>query len=117
MAKKPELPRRLPELRVKVERVREGERAVPLEYPDNLGVRTKLGGTPDWIQGDYTPQCESCQTPMTFVAQIDSIEHDNEHNPLRKDCMVHQDMFGDVGMIYIFWCFECRRPACIEQGY
>ena len=118
MAKKPKPPRQLPEFRVKLEPVPKGERAVPLDYPDNLGLRTKLGGKPDWIQGDYTPPCESCGNPMTFVAQIDSIEHDNEHNPLRKDCMGHQDyMFGDVGMIYVFWCFDCGRPACTDQYY
>ena len=110
--------RQLPEIRVSLQRVPEGERAVPLDYPDSLGVRTKLGGEPDWVQGDATPQCEFCDVPMSFVAQIDSIEHDNEHNPLRRDCMGDQDyMFGDVGMIYVFFCFECGETACLLQCY
>jgi hypothetical protein len=110
--------RQLPEIRVSLERVSEGQRALTLDYPDNLGLRTKLGGTPDWIQGDDTPQCDSCGEQMTFVAQIDSIEHDNDHNPLRRDCLEDKDyMFGDVGMIYVFWCFECGRPACVDQCY
>jgi uncharacterized protein YwqG len=111
-------PRRLPEIRVKLERVQEKERAVTLGYPANLGLRTKLGGEPDWIQGDETPNCSSCGQPMVFVGQIDSIEHDNEHNPLRRDCLGHQDyMFGDVGMIYVFFCFECGNSRSLEQCY
>jgi putative addiction module component (TIGR02574 family) len=112
-------PRKLPEIRVILQRVAPGERAVALDYPDSLGVRTKLGGEPDWAQGDQTPRCDSCGIPMTFVAQIDSIEHDNRHNPLRRDCRGgHQDyMFGDVGMIYLFYCFDCGQTACLEQGY
>ncbi len=108
----------LPEIRVSLQRVGAGERAVPLDYPDNLGIRTKLGGTPDWIQGDDTPECSSCGQPMTFVAQIGSIEHDNKHNPLRRDCLTKKDyMFGDVGMIYVFYCFQCCQAAAMEQCY
>ena len=108
----------LPEIRVTLERVEAGDRAVPLDYPDNLGTRTKLGGVPNWIQGDATPECESCGEPMTFVAQIDSSAHDNKHNPLRRNSLGRQDyMFGDVGMVYVFYCFECAMPACLEQGY
>ena len=117
-AEKPKKVKELPEIRVTLERVPAGERAVPLDYPDNLGVRTKLGGTPDWIQGDEAPVCQSCNNAMTFVAQIDSIEHDSKHNPLRRDCMGHQDyMFTDVGMIYVFWCFNCGCPAVCHQSY
>lgn len=106
--------RRLPEVRVILQRVLPGERAVPPDYPD--GMRTKLGGEPEWIQGDETPRCYSCGEPMTFVAQIDSVEHDDPHNPLRRDCRGHQDyMFGDVGMIYVFLCFACLEPACLVQ--
>jgi uncharacterized protein YwqG len=98
--------------------VRRGERAVRLKDPDNLGLRTKLGGKPDWIQDDQTPTCRSCRKSMTFIAQIDSIEHDSDKNPLRRDCLGHQDyMFGDVGMIYVFFCFDCGRTASEFQCY
>ena len=111
-------PRLLPELRVALERVPPGQRAVPLDYPDNLGLRTKLGGEPEWIQGGEIPDCPHCGNAMTFVAQIDSVEHDSRHNPLRRDCLGEQDyMFGDVGMIYVFFCFECCQPACVHQCY
>lgn len=108
--------RQLPEIRVILQRVPPSKRAVLLDYPDNLGLRTKFGGEPDWIQGDETPRCDFCGELMTFIAQIDSIEHDNRHNPPRRDCLGHKDyMFGDVGMIYVFYCFECGQPACLMQ--
>ena len=110
--------RQLPEIRVSLERVAPGQRAVRLDDPDNLGMRTKLGGKPDWIQGDDTPTCDSCGMAMTFVAQIDSIEHDNDHNPLRRDALADKDyMFGDVGMIYVFHCFDCGKSASADQCY
>ncbi len=54
---------RLNEYRVKLERVKRGDKAAPLEYPENLGLRTKLGGGPDWSHGDETPDCEECGEP------------------------------------------------------
>jgi hypothetical protein len=110
--------RRLPEIRVTLERVPPEQRAVPLDYPDNLGLRTKLGGEPEWIQGDDTPACPHCGRQMTFVAQIDSIEHDSPQNPLGRDPLGELDyMFGDVGMIYVFFCEECCEPGCVHQCY
>jgi hypothetical protein len=108
----------LPEIKVSLSRTQSDERAVPVDYPDNLGLRTKLGGVPDWIQEDQTPDCDLCRGEMIFVGQIDSIEHDSGKNPLRKDCLGHQDyMFGDVGMIYVFFCFECCKSASVFQCY
>ena len=94
---------------------------VPIEEPsvdrELLGLRSKLGGLPDWEQGDETPACPSCFKPMIFVAQIDSIEHDEPHNPHRVDCLSpDQDyMFGDVGMLYVFVCFECLETKSLLQ--
>jgi hypothetical protein len=112
-------PKRLPEIRVTLTRVPPGERAVPLEYPANLGLRTKFGGEPDWIQWTSdTPECGSCGQAMTFVAQLDSFEHRNERNPLSRSPSGHQDyMFGDVGMIYVFFCFDCLVPHCLHECY
>jgi len=49
---------------------------------------------------------------MTFVAQIDSVEHDWASNPHRVDALSDDQkwMFGDVGMIYVFFCFDCLQP-------
>ena len=82
-----------------------------LSYPNNLGKRTKLGGTPDWIQDDETPKCNKCGKKMSFVSQIDSIGY-NEKNENRK-----KYMFGDVGMLYLFFCFKCEETKSILQSY
>jgi hypothetical protein len=63
--------------------------------------RTVLGqllGEPDWIQGDETPNCNSCAEPMRFVAQLEegpdlAPGHDTSMN------------FGG-GCAYVFEC-EC----------
>ena len=60
----------------------------PEEVVDGrLGMRSRLGGKPDWEQNDETPACLSCRKKMTFVGQLDSIEHDEEHNPHRVNCL------------------------------
>jgi uncharacterized protein YwqG len=54
----------------------------------------KIGGKPDWINDtNEIPSCQSCEEPMAFLAQIDSIGD--------------QFCFGDVGMIYVFMCRQC----------
>ena len=92
---------------------------MPYDYPDSVGISTKLGGEPNWIQSEEVPSCTGCSTPMTFVAQIDSVEHQNEVNPLSKDAISeHQDyMFADVGMIYVFFCFDCLDTKSVFQCY
>ena len=96
------------------ERVKPGERAVD---PEDLGVRSKLGGKPDWDQTDETPNCPDCGEAMIFVAQIDSIEHESEDNPHSIDALSkdQQYMFGDVGMLYLFFCENCLQPAAVFQ--
>jgi len=84
---------------------------------DDLGLRTKFGGEPDWDQGDETPGCPSCKKTMTFVAQLDSIEHDAPNNPqaVNAICGEQQFMFGGVGMIYVFFCFDCGESKSVFQ--
>jgi len=60
---------------------------VPTVADAALGQRSKLGGSPTWIQFDETPQCPRCSHAMTFLAQIDSIEHDEPSNPHRVNCL------------------------------
>jgi uncharacterized protein YwqG len=86
-------------------------------HADNLGLRSKLGGSPDWDQDDETPQCRSCNREMSFVAQLDSIEHDDPNNPHRVDALSGDQhyMFGDVGILYVFFCFECLEPTIVFQ--
>ena len=80
--------RSLNEYRVELTRVKRGERAVPLDYPENLGLRTKLGGKPDWIQSDETPDCEECGEPseLTLIPanQDGSGGKEDEHRHERR---------------------------------
>jgi hypothetical protein len=55
---------------------------------------------------------------MTFIAQLDSMEHDSRDNPHRIDA-VHGDqhfLFGDVGMIYVFLCENCGESRSVLQS-
>lgn len=79
---------------------------------DNIGGRTKLGGDPTWIQEDSTPSCPECQQKMSFVGQIDSID-----NLLENKTIIEDYMFGDMGMIYIFFCFDCNTTDSIFQCF
>jgi uncharacterized protein YwqG len=109
-------PKILREYRMKFEKVRKGQKAVP--DPRKLGIRSKLGGKPDWDQSAELPTCPECEQPMTFVGQIDSIEHDDEHNPHAVHCLSGdaQYMFADVGMIYVFMCFDCMETKSVLQS-
>jgi hypothetical protein len=111
----------LPEFRVTLTRMKQGEKAYPFsehgpDY-DYHGQRTKLGGQPDWEQYEEVPVCDECKEPMTFVAQIDSVEHDWDSNPHRVDALSENQkwMFGDVGMIYVFFCFGCTGTKSVFQ--
>ena len=104
----------LREYRMKFEKVGEGEQSV---VPKELSLRSKLGGNPNWDQSDETPICDSCNKSMTFIAQIDSIEHDSKVNPHRVNSLSdeQQYMFGDVGMIYLFFCIDCLESKSVFQ--
>lgn len=67
------------------------------------GDRHKLGGRPDWIQGDETPDCAECGGPMDFYGQLD---HLGSVEGLR-----------DLGMIYVFLCRECYTTAALLQHH
>ena len=73
----------------------------------DLGCRSKLGGEPTWIQDEDTPKCAHCGRPMVFVAQLDSIGH------RQKDAEGY--MFGDVDLIYVFFCFDDGTTNSVFQ--
>lgn len=54
---------------------------------------------------------------MHFVAQIDSFEFKGEHNSNSKEYSDAQFMFGDVGMIYVWFCFQCLTPHASMDCY
>jgi len=105
----------LREYRIKFEKVSAGAKAIP--DPNKLGIRSKLGGKPDWVQHPAVPICPECEQAMSFVGQIDSMEHDEPHNPHAVGCMSGKQeyLFGDVGMIYVFLCFGCTETKSIVQ--
>jgi len=80
-----------------------------LPYPKNLGKKSKLGGDPEWIQEAEKVECPFCHKEMTFIAQIDSIDYSNEK--------YNEYIFGDIGMIYIFFCFECLQTKSVFQTF
>jgi hypothetical protein len=103
-----ELPKNLREYRVKI--VPAEDAAQPAPYPDNLGYRTKFGGKPDLIQpmDEDDKVCKKCFQPLHFIGQIDSFENELPDS---------QFMFGDVGMIYVWFCFKCYTPFATMDGY
>ena len=82
------------------------------DIPTENGSRSKCGGEPWWVQEDETPACRGCGADCTFIMQIDSFEH-QPSNALRS--ATRDFMFADVGMIYLFYCFECNQPESVFQ--
>jgi hypothetical protein len=107
-------PEILREYRVKI--VPAGESA-PVGNND-LGRRTKFGGVANEIQGGQSGiMCPSCRKKMSFLGQIDSFEFDGKDNPNRTDAFDTQLMFGDVGLIYVWFCFDCCEPLATMECY
>ncbi|MEU9577228.1 hypothetical protein [Streptomyces chilikensis] len=69
-----------------------------------LHVLGRLGGRPDWLQGDETPSCGGCGRDMDLVAQF-------EEGPHHATAM----NFGGCGMAYAFACGPCRAAAFLWQ--
>lgn len=66
-------------------------------------VLGQWGGEPEWIQGDETPDCTSCERPMAFVAMLNEGRGpDVEAN------------FG-TGDAYAFACSGCDQAAFLWQ--
>ena len=57
---------------------------------------------PDWVQSPDVPECPSCHELMTFYGQLDSI----------GDAMT----IADVGMVYVFVCFDCNETKSVLQS-
>jgi hypothetical protein len=104
--------KKLPEVTVdliKLPRHLQVENRDPLS---NVGGRTKFGGEPTWIQEPSIPICPDCHHAMSFVGQIDSIDQLPENKNIIEDYM-----FGDCGMIYVFFCFDCSTTNSVFQSF
>jgi hypothetical protein len=63
---------------------------------------SKIGGTPNWIQGPETPDCARCRKPMAFLAQLRSMPDLS---------------FVDEGTLYTFVCTACKVSASLVQSH
>lgn len=70
---------------------------------DEIGTRHRLGGSPDWIQGDATPVCPDCGGQMTFYGQLDSIGDSVN--------------LADCGLVYVFVCFDDFIASAVLQSF
>jgi len=110
-------PEPLPEYRVTLQEVDPAAPTSQLEYPDNLGSRTKFGGKPDQYQGHEIPKCPECRKEMSFVGQIDSFHHEWHTNPTARAISEQAFMFGDVGMLHVWFCFDCLSPLATFECF
>jgi len=68
------------------------------DWCDSTGLNGReilgqVGGSPSWIQGEEVPSCSSCDTEMSFVAQL-------EEGPDWETAM----NFGSGGCAYVYRC-------------
>ncbi len=75
---------------------------VPVATGKKAGRKSKLGGSPTWIQMEETPNCPKCEKPMGFVLQLAS------------DSRIS---YCDMGMLYAFACPDCRVTASLIQSH
>lgn len=75
---------------------------VPVPAEKKAGRKSKIGGKPTWIQMEQTPDCIKCEKSMAFVLQLDS------GSPV---------MYGDMGMLYVFTCPECKVVTSLIQSH
>ena len=76
--------------------------AAGFQWAKDSGGQHRLGGEPDFIQGEESPRCEGCGELMSFYAQLDSISDEY--------------MVADCGMIYVFFCFDCSAARALVQS-
>jgi hypothetical protein len=96
-------PRYLPEIPLVLNPAASSEASLAWSIVQSGDYRHKVGGEPDWIQGEETPECEDCQEPMVFFGQLD---HLGDVEPLQ-----------DGGRIFVFYCSDCRQAAAVLQYY
>lgn len=76
----------------------------PADTPTQQPVLGRLGGEPDWLQNDETPDCPRCATPMAFTAEL-------EEGDEAAACA----NFGGGGRGYVFTCRPCAEAAFLWQ--
>jgi hypothetical protein len=80
----------------------EARGVIGFKWNTSAGRTHKIGGRPDWIQGDETPECPHCFSKMTFYGQFDSLGD--------------KVSLGDCGGIYVFACMGCLSTRSVLQS-
>jgi hypothetical protein len=80
-------------------------RGHPADTPTEQPVLGRLGGEPDWIQDDETPDCPTCGNRMAFTAELEE-GHD----------FATKGNFGGGGRGYLFSCQPCGEAAFLWQN-
>jgi hypothetical protein len=86
-------------------------KTLPKFYKQNWGKSDdqnlhRIGGTPSWVQGKQTFKCPACKNPMVFLIQVDSELPTVEGTRL---------LWGSGGVLYIFWCDDCKIDGQMWQ--
>ena len=74
------------------------------QLPSNkkAGARSKLGGSPRWVQQEAIPECPRCDRSMSFLLQLAS----------------DSDIaFADMGLLYAFVCEKCKVLGSLIQSH
>lgn len=74
----------------------------PVPSGKKAGHKSKLGGSPTWIQSETIPDCPKCKKPMAFILQLAS------------DSRIS---YCDMGMLYSFSCPDCQMSASLIQSH
>jgi hypothetical protein len=69
---------------------------------EGVGERHRLGGKPESVQPVEYPACPDCAKLMTFYGQLDSLNDEY--------CI------GDVGLVYVFLCFDCLTAQAVVDS-
>ena len=81
----------------------EAKAIIGFEWNDTNGRAQKIGGRPDWLQGEDTPECPSCFKKMTFYGQL--------------DCLGDKVPLADCGRIFVFVCMDCYETKSVLQSH
>ena len=109
----PGIPDELPQLPVELETVSDAEAACETvdELPDDHAPVHRVGGRAIWTTRPLEPpRCPLTGLAMRFIAQVDS----ERRFPLRGS--ETQLLFGDSGILYVFWSDGPAVSAAIVQS-
>lgn len=66
----------------------------------------RIGGSPSWVQGKHNFKCPDCKKSMAFLMQLDS------GLPTVDG---HRWLWGSGGVLFIFWCDNCKIDGQMWQ--